>query len=167
MKKILSREQLCRQANLLRSAGKKIAATNGCFDLLHVGHVRFLKAARELVDVLIVGVNSDASVQSLKGAGRPIVTEDERAEVLAGLECVDFVSIFPETTAVEFLRVVNPHVYVKGGDYEAGQLPETPVVENLGGQVVILGLTAHRSTTDLIKRAAGAVAYNSHEAKYG
>jgi rfaE bifunctional protein nucleotidyltransferase chain/domain len=150
--KILSPQQLAKQAAELRSAGKRIAATNGCFDLLHIGHVRYLQAACQLADVLIVGINSDASVQKLKGPSRPLVPEDERAEVLAALSCVDYVSIFPETTACEFLRAVHPDVYVKGGDYTVEELPEIPTVKELGAQIEIIEPTANRSTTDLIAR---------------
>jgi rfaE bifunctional protein nucleotidyltransferase chain/domain len=153
--KILDREQLKLKAKELTAAGKRIAATNGCFDLLHLGHVRFLQAARNLGDVLIVGINSDASVQSLKGSKRPIVPEDERAQVIAALQAVDYVSIFPETTAEEFLRAINPHVYVKGGDYQLAEVPEVPVIEELGGQVKIVELTEGHSTTDLIEKIAG------------
>jgi rfaE bifunctional protein nucleotidyltransferase chain/domain len=150
--KILSREQLAHKVAELRNAGKRIAATNGCFDLLHIGHVRFLQAARQLGDVLIVGINSDESVRSLKGAGRPLVTADERAEVIAALSAVDYVSIFPETTAGEFLRAANPHVYAKGGDYQITEVPEVPFVEASGAQVKIIPLTENHSTTDLVAK---------------
>jgi rfaE bifunctional protein nucleotidyltransferase chain/domain len=150
--KVLSRQELAQQAVILRAAGKQIAATNGCFDLLHVGHVRYLQAARQLADVLVVGINSDASVCSLKGPGRPIVPENERAEIIASLSCVDYVNIFPETTAVEFLRTVRPAIYTKGGDWQAGEMAESSVVEDLGGQVKILNLVAQHSTTDLITK---------------
>src|SRR5215469_8954609 len=123
-RKIVEFEDLSDHCDRLRSAGKKIVATNGCFDLLHVGHVRYLQAARALGDLLIVGLNGDRSVHQLKGAGRPITTENDRAEMLAGLECVDLVTIFPEIRATNFLLAVRPAVYVKGGDYTSATLDE-------------------------------------------
>jgi D-glycero-beta-D-manno-heptose 1-phosphate adenylyltransferase len=122
--KIVELEQLSDHSEKQRSAGKKIVATNGCFDLLHVGHVRYLQAARALGDLLIVGLNGDRSVHELKGAGRPITTERDRAEILAALECVDLVTIFPEIRATKFLAAVRPAVYVKGGDYTSRTLDE-------------------------------------------
>ena len=115
--KIVELEDLSNRCEKLRSAGKKIVATNGCFDLLHVGHVRYLQAARALGDLLVVGLNGDRSVIELKGAGRPITTQRDRAEILAALECVDLVTVFPELRATKFLAAVRPAVYVKGGDY--------------------------------------------------
>src|ERR1041385_5830315 len=122
--KIVEREEFSDRCEKLRSAGERIVATNGCFDLLHLGHVRYLQAARALGDLLVVGLNGDRSVQELKGAGRPITTERDRAEILAALECVDLVTIFPETRATQFLAAVRPAVYVKGGDYTAETLNE-------------------------------------------
>jgi D-glycero-beta-D-manno-heptose 1-phosphate adenylyltransferase len=115
--KIVELEELSDRCEKLRSAGKKIVATNGCFDLLHVGHVRYLQAARALGDLLVVGLNGDRSVYEVKGAGRPITTQSDRAEILAALTCVDLVAIFPEIQATKFLAAVRPAVYVKGGDY--------------------------------------------------
>src|SRR6201985_1607278 len=122
--KIVKFEELSDRCEKLRSAGKKIVATNGCFDLLHVGHVRYLQAARALGDVLVVGVNGDRSVHDLKGAGRPITPQSDRAEILAALSCVDMVAIFPEIRASKFLAAVRPAVYVKGGDYTSETLDE-------------------------------------------
>src|ERR1700747_1495727 len=122
--KIVGLEELSDRCEKLRLAGKKIVATNGCFDLLHVGHVRYLQAAQALGDLLIVGLNGDRSVHQLKGAGRPITTEKDRAEILAGLERVDLVTIFPEIRATKFLSAVRPSVYVKGGDYTSATLDE-------------------------------------------
>ena len=122
--KIFELEELSNRCEKLRSAGKKIVATNGCFDLLHVGHVRYLQAARALGDLLVVGLNGDRSVRELKGAGRPITTQSVRAEILAALACVDLVTIFPEIRAAKFLAAVHPAVYVKGGDYTARTLDE-------------------------------------------
>src|SRR5713226_5721837 len=118
-KKIIDMPQLVARAKELRNAGKTLVATNGCFDLLHVGHVRYLQAARALGDVLVVGLNGDESVRELKGAGRPLNNERERAEVLAALECVDIVTIFPEVRATRFIEAAQPAVYVKGGDYNS------------------------------------------------
>src|SRR6476659_9453683 len=114
--KIVELEELSDRCEKLRSTGKKIVATNGCFDLLHVGHVRYLQAARAFGDLLVVGLNSDRSVLELKGAGRPITTQNDRAEILAALASVDLVTVFPELRATKFLAAVRPAVYVKGGD---------------------------------------------------
>src|SRR5439155_25829994 len=120
--KIVRPEELEQRANKLRAAGKKIVASNGCFDLLHVGHVRYLNAARAFGDALIVGINGDSSVRELKGAGRPINRENDRAEIVAALECVDLVTIFLEVRATRFLELASPHIYVKGGDYNRDTL---------------------------------------------
>src|SRR2546430_3550280 len=125
--KIVELEDLSNRCKNLRSAGKKIVATNGCFDLLHVGHVRYLQAARALGDVLVVGINGDRSVHELKGAGRPITTQSDRAEILAALACVDLVTVFPEIRATNFLAAVRPAVYVKGGDYTTRTLDKEEV----------------------------------------
>jgi rfaE bifunctional protein nucleotidyltransferase chain/domain len=135
-----------------RARGERIVTTNGVFDLLHVGHVRYLQQARGLGDVLAVGVNSDACTQRLKGPERPLVSQDERMEVLAALSCVDYVTLFDEPTPIEWLRTARPHVHAKGGDYDIEQMPETPIVRVWGGKVVTLPFVAGRSTTDLIRR---------------
>jgi D-glycero-beta-D-manno-heptose 1-phosphate adenylyltransferase len=122
--KIVELEELSDRCEKLRSAGKKIVATNGCFDLLHVGHVRYLQAARALGDLLVIGLNGDRSVHELKGAGRPITTQSDRGEILAALACVDLVTIFPEIRATKFLAAARPAVYVKGGDYTSETLDE-------------------------------------------
>ncbi|MFH1066625.1 MAG: D-glycero-beta-D-manno-heptose 1-phosphate adenylyltransferase [bacterium] len=131
-----------------------IVATNGCFDILHTGHLRYLQAARQLGDGLIVGVNSDESVRALKGPNRPLNPEADRAEMLAGLSVVDWVVVFSETRAVNFLNAVKPHIYVKGGDYTTAQLDQDEVaaVTRNGGQIRILPLVPGRSTTGLIER---------------
>lgn len=152
MGKVLSLSELTDEISKLRATGKKIVTTNGCFDLLHVGHVRILKQSKELGDVLVVGINSDASVQKLKGPERPIVGESDRAEVLSSLACVDYVTIFGEDTPVEFLTSVKPDIHVKGADYKPSDLAETPVVESFGGQVKILSLVPAKSTTSLVER---------------
>jgi rfaE bifunctional protein nucleotidyltransferase chain/domain len=134
-----------------RAAGKTVVTTNGCFDILHVGHVRYLEEARRLGDMLIVGVNSDASVRRLKGPQRPVMPDRERAELLAALECVDYVTIFDEDTPCELLEALRPDVHVKGGDYTLDRVVEREVVERHGGRLVVgIQIPAH-STTDIIR----------------
>jgi rfaE bifunctional protein nucleotidyltransferase chain/domain len=152
MGSVVGRQELKERIETLRRQGKRIVTTNGCFDLLHVGHVRFLKAAKSLGDVLAVGLNSDASVRRLKGAERPINGQDDRAEVLASVEAVDFVSIFDEDTPVEFIKAVRPNLHAKGADYKPSDLAETPVVEGMGGEVAIIELVPGRSTTALVRK---------------
>lgn len=135
-----------------RRQGQRIVTTNGVFDLLHVGHVRYLQAARELGNMLVVGVNSDACTRRLKGDSRPLVSEDERMEVLAALACVDYVTVFDEPTPNALLAVIRPDIHAKGGDYDREQMPETPLVRSWGGQVVTLPFVAGRSTSRLIER---------------
>ncbi len=139
----------------LRSSGGRLVLTNGCFDLLHVGHVRYLQAARALGDFLAVGLNSDASVRTLKGAGRPLVPQDERAEVLAALACVDAVVVFDEPTAETLVAALRPEVYVKGSDYSVATLPEAGVVEGYGGTVRLVPVLPGVSTTALVARIRG------------
>src|ERR1700747_229967 len=122
--KIVELEQVSHRCDKLRAAGKRLVATNGCFDLLHVGHVRYLQAARALGDFLAVGLNGDRSVRELKGTARPITTESDRAEVLAALQCVDLVTIFPQIRATQFIVAIRPAIYVKGGDYSSETLNE-------------------------------------------
>ncbi len=136
----------------MREAGKHLVFTNGCFDLLHPGHVSYLCAARSLGDALIVGLNSDASVRKLKGPSRPVVPEADRGTVLAALEFVDAVVIFDEDTPVRLLREVEPAVYVKGGDYRVEDLPEAEVAAEIGAEVKILPFESGYSTTALIER---------------
>ncbi len=133
-----------------KTAGKVVVTTNGCFDVLHLGHLRYLQAARQLGDLLVVAVNSDSSVRVLKGENRPLVPEDERAEMLAGLGCVDYVIIFPELTPIELLSELKPNIHVKGGDYKLEQLIERDVVEQNGGKVVVGLNIPGKSTTNLI-----------------
>lgn len=153
--KIVSRTELPAVVARLREQGRRIAFTNGCFDLLHVGHLQYLQAARRQADALVVGLNSDSSVRRLKGPSRPVVPEDERAEVLAALECVDYVTIFPELRPFEVIKLVRPDVHVKGGDYRREDLPEAPLVESLGGRVAIVPVVPGRSTTNLLHRITG------------
>jgi rfaE bifunctional protein nucleotidyltransferase chain/domain len=152
--KIVSLEQLAAESGQLRSAGTRMVATNGCFDILHVGHVRYLAAARKLGDVLVVGLNSDSSVRQLKGEGRPINREQDRAEVLAALESVDYVTIFPELRAANFLHAAQPAIYTKGGDYTADTLnaEERAVLDKFGTKIEIIPFEKGYSTSQLLTR---------------
>ena len=134
-----------------KTKGKTIVTTNGCFDVLHLGHLRYLQAAREVGDLLIVCVNSDSSVRALKGADRPLVPETERVELLAGLECVDFVTVFPERDAKAVLSQLKPDIHIKGGDYRVDEVIEREVVEANGGKVMVGLNVPGKSTTDFIK----------------
>lgn len=136
----------------LKAKGKKIVFTNGCFDILHVGHLRYLNDAKKQGDVLIVGVNSDESVRRLKGPTRPINNEIDRAEMLSGLKAVDFTLIFDELTPIETLEKIKPSIHVKGGDYTKEQLPETATVEKNGGEVIILSYVEGKSTTNIVNK---------------
>ncbi len=138
----------------LRAGGKKVVATNGCFDLLHVGHVRYLQAARALGDFLAVGLNSDDSVRELKGSGRPITSENDRAELLAALQCVDLVTVFPQIRATQFIAAVRPAIYVKGGDYRAETLDEEEraVLKEIGAEIRLIPFEAGYSTSRLIEQ---------------
>jgi rfaE bifunctional protein nucleotidyltransferase chain/domain len=140
----------------IRATGRKLVVTNGCFDILHPGHVTYLEAARNLGDALLVGLNADESVRALKGPLRPVNCETDRAMVLAALESVSGVSIFPERTATEFLRCVRPDIYVKGGDYTLETLnqDERRAVEDSGGSVTILPIVPGKSTTSVLERIA-------------
>src|SRR6267154_3210206 len=152
--KIVELEDLSDRCEKLRSAGKKIVATNGCFDLLHVGHVRYLLAARALGDLLVVGLNGDRSVHDLKGAGRPITTQSDRAEILAALACVDLVTVFPDLRAAKFLAAVRPAVYVKGGDYTQGTLDEEElaILKEIEAAIRLSPFEAGYSTSGLIEQ---------------
>ncbi len=143
--------ELVRRLDATR-AGKTVVLSNGTFDLLHVGHVRALEAARALGDLLVVGVNSDASVRAYKGAGRPVVPEAERAELLAALECVDHVVVFGERTADALIRAVRPAIHAKGTDYRPETLPEAAAVAAVGGRIAIVGDPKDHSATDLLRR---------------
>lgn len=152
--KIVELEELSDRCEKLRSAGKKIVATNGCFDLLHVGHVRYLQAARALGDLLVVGLNGDDSIHELKGAGRPITIQSDRAEILAALACVDLVTIFPEIRATKFLAAVRPAVYVKGGDYTPRTLAEEEraILNEFEAAIRLIPFETGYSTSGLIER---------------
>lgn len=152
--KLLPLAELIPRIQRLKSEGKRIVLTNGIFDLLHPGHVRYLRQAKALGEVLIVGVNGDASARRLKGKDRPWMTAADRAEVVAALESVDYVVAFEEDTAEALVDALQPHIYVKGGDYTMESLPEARAVERAGGQVVVLPLSEGYSTSALIERIA-------------
>ena len=137
---------------VLREAGQRIVFTNGCFDILHAGHVRYLEEARALGDCLVLGLNTDASVRRLKGETRPVNTERDRAAVTGALAAVDYVVLFDEPTAETLIEKVRPAVYVKGGDYTRETLPEARVVEKYGGEVHFIDLVPGRSTTKIIEK---------------
>ncbi|MBI4915439.1 MAG: adenylyltransferase/cytidyltransferase family protein [Acidobacteria bacterium] len=148
--KLLSRDAARDLAARSRAAGRTVVLANGAFDMLHVGHVRYLAGCKALGDVLIVAVNSDASVRSGKGPLRPIVPEGERVELLSHLACVDWIVMFDEVTVSEVLREIRPHVHAKGTDYTPETVPERAVVAEWGGETVICGDTKEHATTDLI-----------------
>ena len=150
----MTREALAEERKRLRAAGKKVVFTNGCFDILHRGHVDYLQKARALGDALIVGLNSDASVQRLKGPLRPVVSEEDRAFVLSALAVVDYVTIFGEDTPYELIRAVVPDVLVKGGDWAVEAVVGKDVVEAAGGRVQTIAFVPDRSTTGIIERIA-------------
>jgi len=152
--KIIGMNELAKRAKELRAAGKKLVVTNGCFDLLHVGHVRYLQTARALGDGLAVGLNGDRSVRELKGIGRPINNEQDRAEVLAALECVDLITIFPEIRATQFISASMPAVYVKGGDYSSETLnpEERAILQKIGAEIRIIPFEKGYSTSLLLEK---------------
>lgn len=151
---IVDREELTRRVLELREGGAVIVMANGCFDLLHVGHVRYLQEARTLGDVLVVGINSDRQARSLKGESRPIVSENERAELVAAVKGVDLVTIFDEPTVTELLLAIRPDIHAKGTDYTVETVPERETVLSYGGRVAITGDPKDHSSTDLIARLA-------------
>jgi len=152
--KILDAETLPAWREALRAEGRTLAATNGCFDILHAGHVNYLQAARNKADALIVGLNSDRSTTELKGPDRPIHTEADRAAVLAALESVNAVFIFDDLRATSFLQIAQPDIYVKGGDYTVDQLPaeERAIIEAQGGRITVLGHLPGKSSTEIARR---------------
>jgi rfaE bifunctional protein nucleotidyltransferase chain/domain len=147
---ILERTRLIARAAVERSRGAKIVFANGCFDLIHAGHIRYLQGAKALGDVLIVGINSDDQVSRQKGAGRPYMPENERAEIIAALRCVDFVTIFPEPTVEDLLLALKPDFHAKGTDYTTDTVPERETVRSYGGTVAIVGDPKDHSSTSLI-----------------
>jgi D-beta-D-heptose 7-phosphate kinase/D-beta-D-heptose 1-phosphate adenosyltransferase len=154
-KVILNLEELLRARESLRAEGRRLVFTNGCFDLLHVGHVRYLSEARALGDALLVAINSDRSVRALKGAGRPVMSEAERAEILAALEAVDFVTVFEDESPRLLIAKVLPDVLVKGGDYRLDEIHGREEVERAGGRVLSLPFVEGASTTGIIERIKG------------
>lgn len=152
---ILDRDDLKLTCEKARADGKIIVLANGCFDLLHVGHVRYLEAAKELGDLLVVGINSDKQARALKGEGRPFVVENERAELVAALRCVDLVTIFDEPTVEDLIRAIRPDVHAKGTDYAEDNVPERDVIREVGGRVAIVGDPKDHSSTELIATVRG------------
>src|ERR687894_25185 len=149
--RILERNRLIARVAIARRNGARVVFANGCFDLLHVGHVRYLEAARALGDLLVVAVNTDEQVRRLKGEGRPLVPERERAEVVASLRAVDLVTIFAEPTVEQLLLAVRPDIHAKGTDYTEETVPERDIVRSYGGRVCIVGDPKDHSSTDMIK----------------
>jgi rfaE bifunctional protein nucleotidyltransferase chain/domain len=152
MGRILSLEELLPIRNTLRHEGKRLVFTNGCFDLLHRGHVEFLNQARNFGDVLVVGLNSDESMRRIKGKSRPIVPEEDRAFIISNLAAVDYASIFEEDTPLKMITALLPDVLVKGADWDVGEIVGREVVEAAGGLVVNVPLVPNRSTTDIVKK---------------
>lgn len=163
--KILTRQELVNVLEPLRQQGNRIVLTNGCFDILHVGHARYLELARTLGDLLVVGVNTDSSIHEFKGPNRPIVPENERAEMLAFLGCVDYVTLFDERLPNALVEAVKPAFHVKAGDYTPEQMPETPIVRANGGEVVILPYLQGHSTTGIIERVVDVYKQENRDAK--
>ena len=152
--KVVSRDELVRRVGEERAAGRTIAFANGCFDLLHVGHIRYLESAAREADVLIVAINDDDSVRTLKGKGRPILSAADRAELVAALRCVDYVVIFSEPTVGPLLTSLTPEVHCKGTDYTLESVPERDIVRAYGGRIAIVGDPKDHSTRDLLARIA-------------
>lgn len=155
MEKVLPLPELLEALKPLKAKGKKVVFTNGCFDLLHVGHIRCLRDAKKQGDILVIGLNSDSSVRKLKGPNRPIIPEAERAEILAALEPVDFVTIFSGDVPITLVEAIKPDVYVKGGDYQEDEVPEVELVKSYGGQVYFSPEIKGKSTSGLIGRIRG------------
>jgi len=152
MDKILTWDELKKALDLHRKQGKRIVFTNGCFDILHVGHVQYLRAARGMGDLLILGLNSDASVRAIKGEKRPLVPQMERAEVVASLTSVDYVTLFDETTPLRLIEALQPDCLVKGGDWDQASVVGGDLVRSRGGKVVIVPLTEGASTTNIVEK---------------
>lgn len=152
MEKLIEKENLDNIIKKLKSENKKIVFTNGCFDILHAGHVRYLKESKKFGDILIVGLNSDVSVKKIKGESRPINPEMDRAEVLAGLEAVSYIVLFDETSPVKLLEEIKPDIYTKGADYTVETLPEAKTVLSYGGKIEFIKFLEGRSTTKIIDK---------------
>jgi rfaE bifunctional protein nucleotidyltransferase chain/domain len=149
---ILARDDVIRETAQARAAGKTIVLANGCFDLLHVGHLRYLEGAKALGDMLVVGVNSDTQARKLKGDDRPFMSEDDRATMISALQCVDAVTIFDEPTVEELIRAIKPDIHAKGTDYTTETVPEREIVRQCGGTVAIVGDPKDHSSTELIRK---------------
>ncbi len=152
--RILNRLELADRVTAARTKGQRIVFANGCFDVLHVGHVRYLEAARALGDLLIVGVNSDEQARRLKGADRPLMPQDQRAEIISSIEAVDLVTIFSEPTVTELLLAIKPDIHAKGTDYTEESVPERDVVRSYGGRVAIVGDPKDHSSSEMIEKLA-------------
>ena len=152
--KIITWDKLSEWRKAVRASGKQLVVTNGCFDILHLGHVTYLENARNFGDALLIGVNSDAAVRGLKGAGRPVNSETDRASILAALQSVDGVCVFTDTAATNFLAAAQPDIYVKGGDYTLETLnqDERRAVESSGGKIVLVPFVPGKSTTSLLEK---------------
>ncbi|HEY0385122.1 MAG TPA: D-glycero-beta-D-manno-heptose 1-phosphate adenylyltransferase [Pyrinomonadaceae bacterium] len=150
--RILERNRLIARVAISRKRGARIVMANGCFDILHVGHVRYLEEARSLGDLLVVAINTDEQVRALKGEGRPFVPERERAEIIAALRSVDYVTIFPERTVEALLRAIRPDIHAKGTDYTEETVPERDVVRSYGGRVMIVGDPKNHSSTEMVEK---------------
>jgi D-glycero-beta-D-manno-heptose 1-phosphate adenylyltransferase len=151
LSRIVKRYELISLVEAERRSGKRIVFANGCFDVLHVGHVRYLEAARALGDLLIVGINSDEQARRLKGEGRPLVPQDQRAEIISSIESVDLVTIFSEPTVTELLLALKPDIHAKGTDYTEESVPERDVVRSFGGRVAIVGDPKDHSSSEMIE----------------
>lgn len=151
---VLDRQELIERVSAEKNRGAKIVLANGCFDLFHVGHIRYLVGAKELGDILVVGINSDEQVKKLKGENRPFINETERAEIVSALSFVDFVTIFDEPTVTELIRAVRPDFHAKGTDYTTETVPEREIVKEYGGQTAIVGDPKDHSSSDLIQTVA-------------
>lgn len=162
MGKIITMQEIEKIVADLKNQKKKIVTTNGAFDILHIGHVRALQQAKSFGDILIVGVNSDSSVKQYKSDKRPINNEKDRAELIAALECVDYVTIFSETTPIALLEVIKPDIHVKSGEYDPEKMPETPTVRKYGGQVKITPYIKGKSTTEIINKVCEVYGQNNN-----
>ncbi len=149
--KLKTKEELTLLVNRFRKGGKRIVLANGCFDLLHVGHIRYLMEAKEIGDILIVGLNSDQSTRTLKGSARPIFSQEERAEILAALICIDYITIFHELSVEDLLLTLKPDIHAKGTDYTTETVPEADVVRSYGGKVAIVGDPKNHSSKEILK----------------
>lgn len=165
--KIKHLKELKEILNIEKQNGKRIVFTNGCFDILHVGHIRYLEEAKNYGDILVVAVNSDASVKGLKGDSRPLVPEQDRAEVLAALGCIDYVLIFEEPDPVRVITELLPHILIKGGDYKPDEVLGKDIVETNNGKVIIIPLVENRSTTNLVWQIRKNNNYSKNERNKG